>query len=115
MPTYEIPAPPPFLPKPGRPAKPWPKWRDFFTDVFLVAAAGEGPGLSPKLAKALLIYNLGEGQRILDTMPALPKVRMLDDFFFTRKKMSSWSGSHSDRGPSCNLSQQLNMCQFSES
>ena len=97
MPTYEIPAPPPFLPKPGRPAKPWPKWRDFFTDVFLVAAAGEGPGLSPKLAKALLISNLGEGQRILDTLPALPKVgggeddykycvRLLDDFFLQEKK-----------------------------
>ena len=95
MANYEVRAPAPFLPQPGKPPKPWVKWRDNFTDIFLVAAAGEGAPISPKLARALLLSNLGEeGQRIYETLPPVVKqegedefkmcVRQLDLFFMER-------------------------------
>ena len=74
MPNYDVPCPAPFLPRSGRPPKPWPLWRDHFVNVFLVAASGDGDPISPRVAKALLISCLGEeGQRTLSTLPSVVK------------------------------------------
>ena len=92
MPNYDVPTPAPFLPQPGRPARPWHLWRDYFVDVFLVAAGGDDKPISPKVSKALLISCLGEeGQRIFNTLPPVVKresdtefdviLRQLDTFF----------------------------------
>lgn len=90
MPNYEVPAPAAFLPRPGKPTKPWSKWRDNFVDVFLVAAAGEGPPFSAKLAKALLLSHLGEeGQRVYDTLPPAPKLEGEDEFQFCLRQLDS--------------------------
>ena len=90
MPNYEVPAPAAFLPRPGKPTKPWSKWRDNFVDVFLVAAAGEGPPFSAKLAKALLLSHLGEeGQRVYDTLPPTPKLEGEDEFQFCLRQLDS--------------------------
>ena len=93
MPNYDVPCPAPFLPRSGRPPKPWPLWRHHFVNVFLVAASGAGDPISPQVAKALLVSCLGEeSQRILSTLPPIVKteqetefdvvLRQLNDFFF---------------------------------
>lgn len=60
-------APPdPFLPTPGRPVQPWPRWHDMFKVYLLASGASE---FSPERRKALLLHSLGpEGQRIFNTL-----------------------------------------------
>ena len=50
-------------------------------NVFLVAAAGDGPPISPRVCKALLISCLGEeGQRVFSTLPPVVKEESETDF-----------------------------------
>ena len=59
--------PPPFLPHPGEPSRPWKHWLSAF-DTFVTAAAIKDESETKSRLRALLTHCLGlEGQRILAT------------------------------------------------
>ena len=94
MPNYDVPSLAPFLPQPSRPTRPWAVWRDHFVDVFLAAAAGNGPPISPRVCKALLISCLEEeGQRVYSTLPLEIKEVSETDFEVTIRQLNLFFGS----------------------
>ncbi|KAH7969223.1 hypothetical protein HPB52_016102 [Rhipicephalus sanguineus] len=71
-----------FLPAPGRPVQPWPRWHDMFKVFLLASGALE---FSPERRKAILLYSLRpEGQRIFNILSVSQRAEKTEEEEGTR-------------------------------